>query len=557
MAGDRASSATYGRGAAYAPAGMGAWAERPHTAQMKPRLRRANAGPRRGDDPCPDVAYAGARPVNETENARHYIQPDLFDDDRPSTPEKARRYRRDFRAPVGQHAIPRGQEDLPLHKPLQVNGLGYGRPSRKSESVGAVMQACQSTRGVRSFQEQQAEAVYESSRKEPLGKAYLRGHQLPVGVRDPGFGGFGQPSAGGQHASHQQGKETISPPEVQPEPAEVHDQYVKTHQAFEPGEQLNRRYAWPTEVKADPFHAFGRPDGARSKDGAGVKGTFAAEADLIGDPSRGDETSGRPDEGTPCMQSTRIVPRAAEDCRRVTQHPVGRRCDRGEPPVPAGYAYGVPSVREANRESVAELMFGGARPEDLMPDKDLGRSIKEGRRNVTSETRAFGKPSVERPARSASASAPERPSMGFRPPPRRPVHQGEVDAGSAIAPGRFLAKGIDVDDFSRPRGPDEVAILLKGAGYNLSPDEFLRVWDVAVRAAGAGFTEEVSLNDVIKAYSAQTVEVPAFLVRPPPHPAGAQSAACGSDRGLGILGIGMQPRDGSRLGAPPRRMAFT
>jgi hypothetical protein len=44
--------------------------------------------------------------------------------------------------------------------------------------------------------------------------------------------------------------------------------------------------------------------------------------------------------------------------------------------------------------SAAEIMRGSYTPEQLLPDKDLEKSITPGFRNINTETRAFGCPSI-------------------------------------------------------------------------------------------------------------------------------------------------------------------
>lgn len=465
--------------------------------QFRPSLRARSVGPRRGEDPCPDVVSAGAR-VGEVAagGVRQSLQPDVNLDTRPSTPERERWCPR---VAPGQ-----GQEDVPL----RINGMGYGRPTRKSEGVAAVIQANPSAA---TFSRERSEAVYESNRREPLGKGYVRGHELPAHVRDAGFGGFGQVLAvSAAHPSAQQGKDVIAPAAVPVEDPETHARYARTHQAFHPGEQLDRGYAWPAAIQADPTYAFGgRPEGARLQDGAGVKSVLASDGCTGAD-------------GAPGAAQTRIVPQEAEEWRRGHHGPVGGRAiygasRAGRPPVPAGFAYGAPS---AAGDSAGELIRGYYRPEDLQPDKDLGRCIKEGRRNVPTE-HAFGRPSQGRQqppaaglAGRSSAGTPSAfqppPRLAFEPRPRRPL-AAESEAGSVTSllnPHRLAAKGSSIKEFAKPRGRDEVSALMKGAGYHLRDADFERLWGVAVRRSGGdcGCEEQASLEAVIEAYGTSRAE---------------------------------------------------
>merc|ERR1712226_897791 len=103
-------------------------------------------------------------------------------------------------------------------------------------------------------------------------------------------------------------------------------------------------------------------------------------------------------------------------------------------------------------DSAGAAIRGSYTPQEQMPDRDLGRCIKPGRGNNTSETRAFGKPSRVAPPRPRSQGAPF-----FCPPPRGPTSQPSDDGSTAnfLVPDRFLMKGISSGEFSRLRSRDE------------------------------------------------------------------------------------------------------
>merc|ERR1712228_292471 len=135
---------------------------------------------------------------------------------------------------------------------------------------------------------------------------------------------------------------------------------------------------------------------------------------------------------------------------------------------------------------------------EQLPDRDLGRCVKEGRRNITSESRAFGKPSRGAPPRPVSSG----PTL-FRPPPRGPVPQCDGnDAGSVLVPDRFMDRGISSSEFARLRSREEIQSLMAGAGYQMSTEEFDRLWDYAVSQGGiVPPPSELALDAVIKAFA--------------------------------------------------------
>lgn len=336
---------------------------------------------------------------------------------------------------------------------------------------------------------------------------------MPERVQDPSFR-FGVKTDAAGHIGSQIGKDVIAP--VQDKAtgeleSEAHALYVRSHQAYDPGEQVSRDYSWPAKIVENAnAHSFGLAYGA-SPDGAGVKGAlyshgaWSATADA--------EAASPP---------TRLVPAGGEDYRRAHLQRVGgaapgQAAAGGRPPVPENFTFGAPSRNEAT--SAGDLIRGTYTAAEQHPDKDLGRCIVEGRRNHTDNDRAFGKPT-----RSASQGSGRQPSKAFIPPsrtthgrsagpggnapgvalPGRGVHMQcwtdeSGDAAALVAPGEYPSKGVTADDFAIPRKPDEVKSLLEGAGYRFSDDEFKGLWQVAARGSGGGMA---SLEAVIGAYAA-------------------------------------------------------
>mmetsp|Transcript_68949 Transcript_68949/g.222859 ORF Transcript_68949/g.222859 Transcript_68949/m.222859 type:complete len:433 (-) Transcript_68949:95-1393(-) len=428
---------------------------------MAASLRRA-----RPQSACPP---AGVRPAgfraSPDSSAKCVLQPDLHNDAPAAQQQSRQLYRGRAAAGVG---LRRNGDDSAS---LAIAQARHGRPTGaqpRSESVGAVLRAAEPDRP--------ASRVSERSR-EPLGKACSRGHQMPSAVEQDGFR-FGKPTDAPRHAWVQHGKDAIAP-EAQEEDLGAHQRYVRTHNAFCPGEQVDRQYVWPAEV-SDGRYRFGRPSDVR-RDGAGVR------AALGGGDADGRAAAGwGGEDGNPYQ--TKLGLAVAEDFRRATGYPLGRPPGgvHGQPPVPADFAFGAPS--KAGAATAGEVIRGSYPPEAQVPDKDLGRCIREGRRNVTSENRAFGKP---------SGWCAGRPC--FEPPPRGASAAHRSDgAAPAVAPHPAAAKGLDGSELSRPRRYDEVQSLMESAGYQLAPGEFAGLWETVARDGG-----EAPLSDVIKAYAAR------------------------------------------------------
>merc|ERR1719359_2457058 len=62
------------------------------------------------------------------------------------------------------------------------------------------------------------------------------------------------------------------------------------------------------------------------------------------------------------------------------------------PKVPLGHAFGIKST--TSECTARSCILGYYSLNEQLPDQDLGRCMKPGRRNLTAEARAFGVPSV-------------------------------------------------------------------------------------------------------------------------------------------------------------------
>jgi len=71
---------------------------------------------------------------------------------------------------------------------------------------------------------------------------------------------------------------------------------------------------------------------------------------------------------------------------------------QGKPPVPEEHAFGVKNLVGGNIWNVGKCISGEPTEKELEPDRDLGKSVKPGARNVVrkpeDENRIFGTPTV-------------------------------------------------------------------------------------------------------------------------------------------------------------------
>ncbi|CAE8624373.1 unnamed protein product, partial [Polarella glacialis] len=324
--------------------------------------------------------------------------------------------------------------------------------------------------------------------------AYVRGHEMPAFLQNEKSFRFGQKTAASTHMSHQTGKDAIAPPPAEgAEDPQAHERYVRSHQAFAPGERVNRRYAWPTEILAQPEkHAFGLSLSAGpgvAQDGRGVR-----EALTSFDCSPDEE--GR----------TRIVTRLGEDFRRATFGPIGGR-PAGRYQVSADMTFGTPSSKSST-VSAGQLIRGCYTAEEQLPDRDLGRCLREGRRNIDTD-RVFGQ--ATRPLSRTDSFV----GAAFSPWPRGQggdagQHQSRMrfdDEESQSGIGDVIApKGACKREFAQPRSKGEAQSLLQAAGCELGPAEFDGLWGSVADKAGVfsstSGTVEVPLEAMVKAFAA-------------------------------------------------------
>lgn len=99
-------------------------------------------------------------------------------EERPSTPEDVRKFRRSANLEPGKRfQNPKTVEDL---KTLQLESKTFGVSSKTSETSAAALFKQTPPNGlVGKLNFMKAENIYFTTRREPLGKVYSRHHQLP------------------------------------------------------------------------------------------------------------------------------------------------------------------------------------------------------------------------------------------------------------------------------------------------------------------------------------------------------------------------------------------
>jgi len=385
------------------------------------------------------------------------VQPDIYFP-APPTPLKERKYRKNHTA--GDINVHFGLKD----QKLPDEGFRYGIRTSKGETTKQAFEAGQKF-GIAAYRQMRAEEVYESTRKEPLGKPYNRGHNVRMAPE-----GFGLPSPPADD-----GKEVIFPRGVKPEEEWIRQRYVKTHGNFAPGEMFTREYNWPEEARDEMFRF-------------GVKQTSGN--DQGGEGGRMAVTMDRADDGS--IPITRFIQRTSEDYRSVVHPKIAKtkNYQQGKVPVPPGHTFGIKSM--SSEVTARSCILGYYSLNEQLPDQDLGRCIKPGRRNVTAEMRAFGIPSV-------------RADIPALPVEKRSLadcqnYGDEVGSQALLNPQRFDSQGVPDREYLLRRPKEEIKGLLEAAGYKFSDEDFDEIWKTAVDL----FQDDIpraSLDSIMFVYS--------------------------------------------------------
>lgn len=376
----------------------------------------------------------------------------------PLTPVKERRFRRsNIPGEIHVHHSLKDQR-------LPGEDFRYGMRNIRGATTEQTMKAGQRF-GIDEYKQSVAERVYESNKREPLGKPYIRGHELKM--LPEGFG-----NASGVPVDS---KKVVFPVE-QPRDTEEHRaQYRRSHNHYDPGERVDRQYNWPQET-GDRYFKFG-VEAAKGKEGEGMRLALSSHLEDDGHYKR-----------------TKMVPKVCEDYRDVVQPKCAKKIHyvqgKTGPPLPVSHAYGVKSI--TSDCTARSCILGYYSLPEQLPDEDLGRCQKPGRRNLTTEARPFGVPSVR----------VDIPPPAVRSCADMTNYGDECGAAALLNPQRFDDRGVPDREFLLRRPKEELRSLVDAGGYSLN--EASMDFDDLYDQASALFDDDldlVSLDAFLYVYS--------------------------------------------------------
>ncbi|EQC36045.1 hypothetical protein SDRG_06782 [Saprolegnia diclina VS20] len=397
----------------------------------------------------PLPANAGRK---QTPNANESTAHCLSFEARPTTPESVRKYRKSYFAEPGTRIVHSGLvDDMKAHD----MNKKYGVTTKDSDHVTDVMPPrLPSDHAL--ITQAKLEAVYQSTKREPLGKSYTRGHVYNQSI-------FGSPPPEVIDTT----KELIYATPFNETP-DAKALYKRSHGASDPGEQKNRSYQVPFELSQARFGAL------KVKDDGGVASALNPELDEH-------------------VSKLTITSKNVEDMKSTFDQ-LGRPRNLGFA-KPMGenndHIFGVKLPKDL--ASAGECIQGSYSFEEQQPDADLGRPVNRGWMNATADDRAFGVPSIR-----SDVAPPQKRSLADA-----QNYGDDVMAQELLYPHAYAALGAKDTEFSQPRTKQYLADLFGRIGYKLPPGVVDRLFASASLKSPRGVGIQ-SFRDALNDYLDET-----------------------------------------------------
>jgi len=340
----------------------------------------------------------------------------------------AEKWRKSALLEPGQRVIHPGMFEDTNH--IHSSDAPYGTAGKASDHVADVWNQLGSQSEFLQLKHDQKASVYHSDSREPLGRSYCRGHDLPVVCRGDSFS-FGKQSAGSGSAGGSAAK-TLLYPTISDDPSACLKQYIMSHGSYEPGQQRDRSYNWRLPLQT---HRFGVGVGSHiALNGASHGVSSVLTSEMQGAARR--ITSKREDD----------FDNLADQLGRVRN--LGHGTTSEEPNT---HVYGKPSLRSVHEWDARSCIEGNYSLREQEPDSDLGCTHTPGFRNDTSKYRKFGVPTVRS----------DLPNCVRRSVADNQNYGDDVNAEYLLYPSPFSDMGISDDDFSVQRPTKEVYEIIK------------------------------------------------------------------------------------------------
>jgi hypothetical protein len=376
----------------------------------------------------------------------------LTTEKRPSTPTNLVKYRRSATLP-GQRTVHYGSADdlikyTATRAHLPASKQAFGKEGKASEHVHDVF-AHGPQNEVENITMNFAEGKYRLTNV-PIGKPRPTGIQIPEHLR------VGNTAFGIKAKQSEAAKGIIFPED---NGDDLHpDIYIKSHGSYVPGAQTKRNYDWSTTSVNPQQHTFGKAEH--------INGESAAAC-----------ISQKKKAGT------RVVTKAQVDYMVAKVKRIGKPTSYGNH-TDKNRTFGQASDPKAKPSDwgAGDCIRGEYGNE---ADPKLGKSTNKGYRNVTTETRAFGCPSIR---------------DDVPPPKNRSVSDNQnygtdVQARALLFPSQFASIGVHDEDFTEQRPPSVIRTIFAKIGQSFTDDEFTRIWWRAATACDINQDGIVSVTE--------------------------------------------------------------
>jgi len=401
-----------------------------------------------------DVPIAGALPqrkdLKETAKLCMTVQPPA------EVPHEIEKYRRSGIEPGSRVLHPGLVDDF--RGGLAPQSMTYGRSGVKEDTSWKDARSTELQDKMVAAREQ----IYATVRREPLGKSYSRGFKLPEST-DPQGHIYGKPLRGIGKADDRGGFATKGAlyPSAEASDEVYREQYIKSHHAYDVGQQKSRHYQWPSDIEKDKKgHVFGVGVGSH-KAMNNTSGSIAQQFQL--------------------PPSQLVVSERAEAMQGLKdQLGKSRNLLQGRAADP-NMVYGR-TDRRADDWDAKSCVEGDYSHAEQMPEADLGESVTPGFRKDPSlllggrlAGHAFGVPSI-------------RSDIGvksFKSVADSNNYGDDVTAAYLLYPPNSQALGVEADDFTAPRPKDELFSIFASVD-GASPEVMEQAWAMARQASGNG-----------------------------------------------------------------------
>ncbi|OQR98682.1 hypothetical protein ACHHYP_08211 [Achlya hypogyna] len=390
----------------------------------------------------PLPANAGKK---QTPNANESTAHCLNFEARPGTPEAVRKYRKSYFAEPGTRIVHSGLvDDMKVHD----MNKKYGVTTKNSDHVQDVMPPrLPSDHAL--ITQAKLDAVYQSTKREPLGKSFTRGHVFNQSI-------FGSPPPEVSDTT----KELIYTAPFA-ETAEAKALYKRSHGASDPGEQKHRAYAVPFDLAQARFGTL------KLKDDGGVASVLNPELDEH-------------------VSKLTITSKNVEDMKSTLDQ-LGRPRNLGFGRENNEHVFGVKLPKDA--AGAGDCIQGNYSFEEQQPDADLGRPVNRGWLNATTDDRAFGVPSIR-----SDVAPPAKRSLADA-----QNYGDDVMAQELLYPQQYAMLGVQDTEFGQPRSKAYLAELFAKIGYRLPPPVVDRLYAAASAKSPRGVGIQ-SFRDALNDY---------------------------------------------------------